>query len=228
MTTLSDEVDLSTPSERSRRPTKAVVVLVATVVAAIGAGALLVGGADEQEEAAEGGWNGEVRDEAVSRPSFVLTDAATGEPYDFAAETEGRLTLLFFGYLSCPDVCPVHFATLSAALERTTADPLVVFVSIDPAEDEPEEIRAWLDDFDEDFVGLTGTAAELEQAQEAARVPPATIEGEGDDRIVAHSSEIIAYTPDDRSYITYPFGTRSAAWVEDLPRLSGDVAWSER
>ncbi len=44
--------------------------------------------------------------ELTDKPTFLLTDSATGEPYDFVTETAGRLTLLFFGCTSCPDRCP--------------------------------------------------------------------------------------------------------------------------
>ncbi|MEM9713194.1 MAG: SCO family protein, partial [Actinomycetota bacterium] len=45
----------------------------------------------------------------TDRPDFVLTDTA-GEPFDFRAETGGELTLMYFGYTECPDICPVHLA----------------------------------------------------------------------------------------------------------------------
>lgn len=171
--------------------------------------------ADDPNGLVQGTW----LDPSRPRPDFVLTDT-DGQAFDFAAETSGRLTLLFFGFVSCPDVCPVHLATLSAALDQVSVDPLVVFVSVDPARDAPADIRTFLDGFDHDYVGLTGTPTDLAQAQEAAGIGVATIEGEGDDTIVTHSTEIIAYTPDDRAHVTYPFGTRSAAWVADLPLLA--------
>ena len=49
------------------------------------------------------------------RPSFTLTDQA-GASYDFAAQTAGRPTLLFFGYTNCPDICPTTMADVAIAL----------------------------------------------------------------------------------------------------------------
>ena len=177
--------------------------------------------ADEQE-----GWRGAFLAEPRPRPSFTLTDTS-GAPYDFAAQTRGRLTLLFFGYTSCPDVCPIHMATLSAALERPDMpDPVVVFVTTDPARDTPERLRSWLDNFDADFVGLTGTPEQIAAAEDAAGVArsvTATSDGvaptPADAYEVGHAAQIVAYTPDDLNHVQYPFGVRRQDWETDLPRL---------
>lgn len=211
-------------ASRSGVPIAAAVV-VALSVALLAGGLVVVVSRAASSEGSEGAWQqGAAVDPPRARPDFVLTDTG-GREFDFAEETGGRLTLLFFGYLSCPDVCPVHLATLSAALDQVSVQPLVVFVSVDPDRDSPSEIRSFLDSFDQDFIGLTGSPAALAQAQEAAGLAPATVDGEGDDAVVTHSTEIVAYTADDLAHVTYPFGTRSAAWVADLPLLArGAVA----
>jgi protein SCO1/2 len=165
---------------------------------------------------------GEVVDPPTPKPSFVLTDTS-GEPYDFAVETEGKLTLLYFGYLNCPDICPVHLAQIAEVFDRipeVARDAEMVFVSVDPDRDSPEEIRRFLDNFDSRFVGLTGTHAELKQAQTAAEVPPAIIVGDGDDYTVDHAGWVIAYAPDGLNHSLYPFGTRQSVWANDLRLLA--------
>jgi len=172
-------------------------------------------------------WGGTLVEPALARPDFTLTDT-DGQPYDFGAETAGRLTLLFFGYTHCPDVCPVHMATLSAALDTPgMPDPTVVFVTTDPTRDDPARLREWLDQFDASFVGLTGTAEQIAAAEDAARVgrsAPIPTEdgadaGDGTDYQVGHAAQIVAYTPDDQAHLVYPFGVRRQDWVNDLPRL---------
>ncbi|MDE3127026.1 MAG: SCO family protein, partial [Gemmatimonadota bacterium] len=83
----------------------------------------------------------------VARPAFVLTDTH-GEPYDFATQTKGTVTLLYFGYTHCPDVCPVQMANIAAAMRRLSrADRQrikVVFVTTDPARDSLPQMRSWL------------------------------------------------------------------------------------
>jgi protein SCO1/2 len=157
------------------------------------------------------------------RPEFVLTDTE-GDHYDFAAETEGKLTLLYFGYLNCPDICPVHLAQIAETFDKipdVARDAEVVFVSVDPGRDSPGEIRAFLDNFDPRFVGLTGSGKELEAAQEAAGVPPAQFVGEGEDYAVDHAGWVIAYAPDDLNHSIYPAGTRQSQWTNDLGILAG-------
>jgi protein SCO1/2 len=166
---------------------------------------------------------GEVVDPPSPKPSFVLTDTS-GEPYDFAVETEGKLTLLYFGYLNCGDICPVHLAQIAEVFDRVpevARDAEVVFVSVDPDRDSPDEIRRFLDNFDTRFVGLTGNHAELDLAQTAADVPPASLVGDGEDYTVDHAGWVIAYAPDGLNHSLYPFGTRQNVWANDLQVLAG-------
>lgn len=175
-----------------------------------------------QSAVSTGDLQGVAIDNPTEKGSFVLTDTE-GDSYDFAASTEGKLTLLYFGYLQCPDICPVHLAQIAevlgqdADLARRTE---VVFVSVDPDRDSLEAIRGFLDRFDTSFVGLTGTHDELKEAQEAVGVPPARIFGEGDDYTVDHAGWVIAYAPDGLSYSIYPFGTRQSQWNNDLQVLA--------
>jgi protein SCO1/2 len=165
---------------------------------------------------------GVVVDPPQPKPNFTLTDTE-GRPYEFAEETEGRLTLLYFGYLNCPDICPVHLAQIAETFDRipeVARDARVVFVSVDPDRDAPDEIRAFLDNFDDRFVGLTGSDEELAAAQTAAGVPVAVYAGEGDDYTVDHAGWVIAYAPDGMSHSIYPFGVRQSEWNNDLEVLS--------
>ena len=160
--------------------------------------------------------------EPTPKPSFTLTDT-NGVSYDFAAETEGKLTLLYFGYTSCPDICPVHLAQIAETFDVVPElgdGTAVVFVSIDPDRDSPDEIRAFLDNFDNHFIGLTGTPEELEAAQTAAGVAVAFKEGDGDDYTMGHAGQVLAWAPDGMMYSQYPFGTRQSTWVNDLSILT--------
>jgi protein SCO1 len=160
-------------------------------------------------------------DPAQPKPEFVLTDTE-GQPYDFTAETEGKLTLLYFGYLNCPDICPVHLAQIAETFDQhpdVARDAEVVFVSVDPDRDSPEQIRDFLDNFDSRFVGLTGTLEELEAAQKAANVPVAVFVGDGEDYTVNHAGQVIAFAPDGLNHSVYPFGVRQSQWANDLQIL---------
>lgn len=173
-------------------------------------------------------WSGRVLPTPEDKPPIVLADTE-GQPFDFRAETEGRLTLLMFGYANCPDVCPISLGTLQSALDEL--DPTVannvdmVFVTADPERDTPKQLRAYLDGYNTDFAGLWGSVAEIDEAQRKANVPPAVRETPGADGeyTVGHATQIIAYQHDGVARIVYPFGTRQQDWVRDLPRLiAGD------
>ena len=202
-------------------PTLISPVIVRSAVLIVAIVALTACGGDGSEEGPLGLSGVELSD-PTDRPEFVLTDT-DGTPYAFHEETAGELTLMYFGYTSCPDICPVHLAQLSEALERPgMPDATVVFVSVDPGRDDPAVIRSWLDGFDADFVGLTGSVDELVAAQEAAGVVPADIEGDPEEAgyLVGHAGQLLAYAPDDRGYVIYPFGTRQSELVNDLPVLA--------
>lgn len=158
------------------------------------------------------------------KPDFTLT-ATDGSRFPFRARTDGFLTLLFFGYTHCPDVCPVHMANLGAVIQKLPADVTnrirVVFVTTDPARDTPARLRGWLDRFDPSFIGLTGSEAEVQAAQQAAGVLPAVREPSASDTsyTVGHAAYVIAYTADNLARAMYPFGTRQSDWAHDLPLL---------
>lgn len=172
-----------------------------------------------------GGLHGTVLSEPLPRPHFTLPDVS-GEPYDFAARTAGKLTFLFFGYTYCPDVCPVHMASLAAALKGLSYEDRerveVVFVTVDPERDTPERLRAWLGAFDARFVGLRGTVEQANAAAAQLALPPAVRdEGSGENYTVGHAASVIAFSPEGPARVLYPFGTRREDWVHDLPILLG-------
>jgi len=155
----------------------------------------------------------------LPKVSFTLTDT-NGKPYDFRARTDGHITLLFFGYTYCPDVCPVHMATLASAM--ASLDPAVrdgirvVFVSVDPDRDTPERLRKWLSSFDSSFVGLRGTEEEVAKALSFYRYPPPERSGEEEGYTVGHPAFVYAFTPDNKGRALYGVETTRAIWVQDL------------
>ena len=76
----------------------------------------------------------------------------------------GKVVAVFFGYTQCPDVCPTTLQELLEVKQALGADGAklqTIFVSLDPERDTPEVLKAYLANFDESFVGLTGTPEEL-------------------------------------------------------------------
>ncbi len=192
---------------------------------------LACGGGSEPEAASDpvaDSLHGLALPEPIPRPATAGLVDTEGQPYDVAAETEGRLTFLFFGYTHCPDVCPIHMGNLAAALEhlgsRAQRETSVVFVTTDPERDTPERIRAWLDRWDRSFIGLRGTDARVAEIQAGLRMPRSVQEApDADgDYLVGHAAQMVAFAPDGRT-VFYPFGTRTAELVHDIPLLLGDA-----
>ncbi len=162
--------------------------------------------------------------EPFAKPDFTLTDTE-GKDFAFAAETDGFLTLVFFGYTYCPDICPVHMASLGAVIGQmppSTARRIkVVFVTTDPQRDTPERLRTWLDNFNRDFIGLTGDRGRVNEVQVSMRLPPSQM-GEPDSTgfyLVGHAAFVVAFTPDNLARAFYPSGIRQADWAHDIPLL---------
>ena len=161
--------------------------------------------------------------EPFPRPAFTLTDT-DGAPYDFMAETSGELTLLFFGFTNCPDVCPTTMANVAVALRNVdptlAEDVNVVFVTTDPARDDPATLGAYLDRFDGDlsvsFVGLTGDLAAVEAAQRDAGVPVAEDNGQ------THSTLLLLFGRDDLARVAFLAGSVPDDITHDLEVVAGE------
>jgi protein SCO1/2 len=168
-----------------------------------------------------GGLHGAVLAEPYRLPSLTLTDTA-GERFHLAEDTARPLTLVFFGYTHCPDVCSLVLADIAAALARS--DPAVrsqtqvLFVTTDPKRDTPAVIASYLARFDPTFTGLTATMPRISAAADALGVP---LEGReplpGGGYAVGHGAQIVGVGPGD---------TASVVWTEGTPvtELAADFA----
>jgi protein SCO1 len=180
---------------------------------------------------AEATYHGGLVTPPLPKPKFTLSDTS-GAPFDFWSETQKYVTLLFFGYTHCPDECPLHMANIASSLQQLSPEVgeqvKVVFVTTDPARDSAPALRAWLDNFDRRFIGLTGSEAAIAAAERAAHITPASkTEHTHQDYGVNHSSFVLAYTKDNQAHVIYPGGVTAADWAQDLPLLVRE-SWSSR
>lgn len=180
-------------------------------------------------QASSGELNGATHD-PYPVPDVALTDTE-GNDYSLTADTDKRLTLLFFGYTKCPDVCQLVMSTLSSALtrldeaDREQVD--VVFVTTDPARDTPEVLRRYLDRFDPSgtFVGLTGDLKTIS----AVGKPLAVYVSDGERLpsggydLNTHSTQVSGIDSADESPILWTQETSSAELAEDIELLLGDA-----
>lgn len=94
---------------------------------------------------------------------FSMLDQ-NGEPFG-PADLQGKLSLMFFGFTQCPDICPATLARTVAAWkelsERQRSEVQLVFVSFDPQRDTVEHLKEYLAFFDPAVIGLTGTQEQV-------------------------------------------------------------------
>ena len=122
---------------------------------------------------------------------FTLIDHTGARRSD--ADFRGKYMLVFFGYTFCPDVCPTTLAVMAAALDKMgpAADRIVpVFITVDPARDKPEVLKAYLSAFGTRFVGLTGSEDEIAAAAKAYRVYVQAHKAEGANYTVDHAGVV--------------------------------------
>ena len=207
----------------------------ALLIIVVGGLILAACGSKADQQAETDGYRAMVLTTPLEKPAFTLPDTS-GSPFDFVKETEGYVTLLFFGYTSCPDICPGHMAILAGALKKLPEEisdrVKVVFVTADPDRDTPERVRTWLDNFDSSFIGLIPESQQAADdiSRKALRSfwMPIMNEDLGDgDYAVAHPAVIVAYTTDNLAHLFYPFGVKKEAWVHDLAKMVNE-GWKER
>lgn len=179
-----------------------------TVIMLVAVMALLVGGAvyrithpaamtrDQLNE------NGLFVYEAPRRFADISLVDHNGEPFT-SENLQGHWTLVFFGYTSCPDICPLTMATLgqfTQMLEAETdyaADTEVVMVSVDPERDTQQKLSDYVTFFNEDYTGVTGEYINIfnfaRQLNVAFNYIPSGEEGEYE---VSHSGEIALINPE--------------------------------
>ena len=103
--------------------------------------------------------------------NFRLNDHA-GKPRQ-VADFRGKVVLMFFGYIQCPDVCPTTMGELALVMKQLGGDAArvqVLFVTVDPERDTKELLAQYVPAFDPSFLGLYGDAAATQETAKAFRV----------------------------------------------------------
>lgn len=169
----------------------------------------------------------------LPRPNLAVRDTS-GSVFDLSDRPPDELTLLFFGYTNCKDICPTTMADLAVARrlipEALRRRVVVVFVTDDPNRDTPRVLRRWLDRFDPTFVGLVGVRSQARDAEKALYLPASRIHAssvhgdagpnnrQASNYEVEHSGIVYAFAPDGQTII-YTGGTTPQQYASDFARL---------
>ncbi|MDT4994856.1 MAG: hypothetical protein QOH97_4748 [Actinoplanes sp.] len=157
------------------------------------------------------GFHGIAIQQPYPLPDVTFRDTS-GQPFNLASDAPSPVTLVFFGYTHCPDLCNLVLANVAAALRRS--DPGVrsqvrlLFISTDPDRDTPSILRGYLDRFDPSYVGLRAPEATMEATASALHIGYAgkqTVAGGGYE--VTHGTQITAFRG----------GTARVVWMADTP-----------
>jgi protein SCO1/2 len=157
----------------------------------------------------------------VSPTPLVDTEGAS---YSLAGDTDKDLTLVFFGYTHCPDICGIVMSTMASAMTRLSDgerdDVDVVFVTTDPSRDTPTVVHDYATNFDPGFIGVTGPIRTIIDVAK-----PLGIAVEQGDKLpsggfdVTHGTQIVAIDADDQGIAYWHEDVSSAQLAADLQHL---------
>lgn len=135
----------------------------------------------------------------------------------------GKVTLMYFGFTSCPDICPTTLSQIKVALQELGHDAenvQVFLVSVDPDRDTPEVMAKYTAAFGPWLQGFTGSKVELKAMNNAFKVDflaqEPNMRGEYD---VMHSNRVFGFDPEGRCRVLMPNTANTQATVEDLRSL---------
>lgn len=179
------------------------------------------------EDLSDDGYHGA----ALTTPYAVLDRPlrdTSGAPYSLVGDTDRPLTLVFFGYTHCPDICQIVMSSVASGLTRLPAEQRsqvdVVVVTTDPARDDEQTMRRWLDHFDPTFIGLTGSLSDI-----VAVAQPLKVYVEKGEKLpsggyeVEHGTPVLGIDGQDRASIVWTEGTSPVQFAEDISALLSEA-----
>jgi protein SCO1/2 len=143
------------------------------------------------------------------------------------SDQEGKVVLLFFGYTSCPDVCPSSLSDMKRVFEglKTGQDLVeVVFITVDPERDTAKKLDEYVKLFNSSFIGLTGDLEQLEPVWDSYGVIR-EVDQETESMagyLINHTARIYLVDQNGNLLLTYGFGTPSDEILEDVEYLVGE------
>jgi protein SCO1/2 len=156
---------------------------------------------------------------------FALTDH-NGQPFELSS-LRGKAVLIFFGYTSCPDVCPTTLSKLSEVYQHLGSDSKRVktlYITVDPGRDTPAVMKDDLSNFEVDALGLTGTKAEIDKvvAMYGARYEIIPLPNSAAKYSVAHTATLYALDTAGRTRLEFPYDAKVEEIVAGLKAILTD------
>ena|SRR3990172_628038 len=139
-------------------------------------------------------------------------------------DQKGKVVLLFFGYANCPDFCPATLAEFKQIHEDLDPEQVnqveFVFITIDPERDTPQTIADFVNGFDPDFIGLSGSEEELQPIWDGYFVYREKQDvGSEAGYLMAHTTRVYVVDKQGRLRLTFPYGMAAEDMTRDIRRL---------
>ena len=155
-------------SLNSAMPSTAILIVRRSLLGALllGSGLFIAGCSEKSTE-----WS--IYDVKGHLPDLKFSLQGAGNKTVTEKDFAGKTVLMFFGYASCPDICPTTMAQLTDVLGRLgedAGDVRIIFVSVDPHRDTPDVLQAYVDAFNKNAIGLTGTERQVADLAKRYRV----------------------------------------------------------
>jgi len=159
-------------------------------------------------------------------PDLEFSLSAAGGRTLTQDDLRGHIALVFFGYASCPDICPTTMAQLTQVVRQLgdkARDVRIVFISVDPHRDTPEVLQAYVNAFNDQAIGLTGSQAQIASLARRYRVAYQIAQPKpGEEEYfydVTHSRGVYIFDPQGRARLLASDSESFDALVADLSRL---------
>lgn len=171
------------------------------------------------------GFRGTTYAEPYPVASEIELEHADGNTFRLS-ELRGKVVALFFGYTSCPDICPTTMAELDQALEKIGAQAdgvQVLYVTVDPDRDTPVRVQQYVSQFNPGFIGLSGSDAELAKVWNDYGVFREIVKGtSAAGYLVNHTARVTVIDQQGNIRLSFPFDTPVEDVVHDLKLLLKD------
>ncbi len=162
----------------------------------------------------------------VIKPPLPVTDFAlqTADDKVFRlSEQKGKIVLIFFGYTSCPDVCPVTLATFKQVYDNLGEDAQqvrLVMITADPDRDTPDKVADYVLRFNPEFIGLSGDMTTLDSIWKELGVFVERQEsGSAAGYLVSHTASVYVLDRNGGLFMTFPYGTGATEIADDLRQV---------
>lgn len=154
------------------------------------------------------------------RTDIALT-SQDGAPVLINAPQKGKVSVVFFGYTQCPDVCPTTLGKMKLVMQKLGADAdkvRVIFVTVDPERDKPEVLKAYVDAFDSGFTAAYTDPATTQKVAKQFQIIFQK-EGTGLSYLVNHTANLYLLDENGRTVVSAPYEAKPESIAHDIKQI---------